>query len=158
MSESIYTEVLRLRQLTVGELRTRYAEVFGEPPRSRNKDYLWKRIAYRLQELREGGISERAKRRAEELARDADLRMTPPKEAPLPVPPPSTKRDPRLPPPGTVLTRAHAGGELRVKVLEKGFEYEGREFASLSAIAREVTGTRWNGFAYFGLAAKGGES
>lgn len=155
MSESMYTEVLRLRGLTVGELRDRYVEVFGEAPRSRNKDYLWKRIAYRLQELREGGISERAAKRADELARDADLRMSPPKQAPLPMHP-TKSRDHRLPPAGTVLTRAHGGKEYRVRVLEDGFEYESNIFTSLSAIARQITGTRWNGFVFFGL-GNGGE-
>lgn len=155
-SESMYTEVLRLRGLTVGELRDRYTEVFGEAPRSRNKDYLWKRIAYRLQELREGGISERAARRAEELARDADLRMSPPKHAPLPTRP-IKSRDHRLPPAGTLLTRAFGRKEHRVRILEDGFEYEGNTFPSLSAVAREITGTRWNGFLFFGLGGNGGE-
>lgn len=156
MSENVYAEVLRLRGMTVGELRTKYAEVFGEAARSRNKDYLWKRIAYRIQEVKEGGISDRAKRRAEELARDADLRMTPPKQAPLPMTPPSVKRDPRLPPPGSTLTRAYAGQNIHVRVLETGFEFEGKEFATLSTIAREVTGTKWNGFVFFGLGSGGG--
>jgi hypothetical protein len=157
MAESIVTQIARLRSMTVGELRTRYAEVFGEQPRSRNKDYLWKRIAYRIQELAEGGISERAKKRAEELARDTDLRVKPPKEfmqaaeAAAEEAERSPKRDPRLPAAGTMLKRVYNGRENLVRVLEEGFEYQGRRFASLSAIAREITGTRWNGFRFFAV-------
>jgi hypothetical protein len=147
MAGTIAEEIQRLRQMTVGELRTRYAEVFGEEPRSRNKDYLWKRIAYRIQELAEGGLSERARRRAAELARDEDLRVRPPSS----TDPPAWMRDPRVPTPGTILKRSWAGKEHVVQVLDVGFLYEGRRFKSLSAAARAITGTRWNGFLFFGL-------
>lgn len=159
MTESIVVEIARLRGLTVGELRVRYAEVFGEEPRSRNKDYLWKRIAFRIQELAEGGITERAQRRAEELARDADLRVRPPRDAvEVVAPPPPSKRDPRLPPAGTKLKRAFGGKERLVEVLEDGFEYDGRHFTSLSAVARAIAGTRWNGFLFFGIAGANAEA
>jgi hypothetical protein len=145
-------EIARLRAMTVGELRVRYGEVFGHQPRSRNKDYLWKRVAYRIQELAEGGLSERARRRAEELACDAELRTRPrrPIEAPLPASP-RPERDPRLPIAGAVLRRTWAGREHVIEVLEKGFVHEGRRFDSLSAVARAIAGTRWNGFLFFGL-------
>ncbi len=64
-------------------------------------------------------------------------------------------RDPRIPPPGTVLERQHDGRKVRVTVLEDGFEYEGRTYSSLSPIAREVTGTIWNGLLFFGLVRRG---
>jgi hypothetical protein len=64
-------------------------------------------------------------------------------------------RDPRIPPPGTVLVRYVGGRTVTVRVLERGFEYEGRIFSSLSPIAREVTGTIWNGLLFFGLARRG---
>jgi len=147
MPESIIEEIQKLRQMTVGELRARYAEVFGEEPRSRNKDYLWKRIAYRIQERAEGGLSERARRRAAELARDEDLRVRPPSS----TDPTAWMRDPRVPTPGTILKRSWAGTEHVVQVLDIGFLYEGRRFKSLSAAARAITGTRWNGFLFFGL-------
>jgi len=60
-------------------------------------------------------------------------------------------RDPRLPKPGSTLSRQYRGHEIRVLVLEDGFEYDGRHYASLSALAREVTGQRWNGLLFFGL-------
>jgi hypothetical protein len=59
--------------------------------------------------------------------------------------------DARLPMPGSLIVRKYKDQTLVVKVLDDGFEYEGRRFKSLSAIAGEVTGTRWNGFAFFGL-------
>jgi hypothetical protein len=72
-------QLAALRQMGAGELGERYQQVFGDPTRSGNRDVLFKRIAWRVQSLAEGGLSERAKRRAEELARDADLRTTMPK-------------------------------------------------------------------------------
>ena len=72
-------EVAVLEQMTVGELHDRYVEVFGEPVRSRHRRYLIRRIAWGLQARAEGGLSERALRRAEELADVADVRVTPPR-------------------------------------------------------------------------------
>ena len=149
-------QIRSLRQMSVGELRARYAEVFGEENRSRNKDYLMRRIAWRIQANAEGGISERARLRAQELAREADLRVCHTRQVLLPravtdalkVPyhPP---RDPRLPPPGTVLTREFRGQVISVLVEPDSFRWNGQQFKSLSAIAREVTGKSWNGFVFF---------
>src|SRR5687767_12540661 len=142
--------------MSAGRLREKYLEVFGEPSRSGNKDYLFKKLAWRLQSLAEGGLSERAKRRAEELARDADVRTTvprPPKHAAdagartvvLAAPTAGDGRD-RLPIPGTVLTRTYRGRHVAVTVLADGtFEWEGQTYRSLSAIAKAVTGSHWNG-------------
>jgi hypothetical protein len=63
-------------------------------------------------------------------------------------------KDYRLPGPGTLLTRRLGDRQIVVKVLAEGFEYESRRYRSLSAIAREVTGTRWNGLLFFGLAER----
>ena len=157
MAKSIVNQVAQLRQMTISELRATYAQVFGEGPRSCNKGYLWKRIAYRIQEQAEGGISERARRRAAELARDADLRVRPPRGTNLDSDAHLTpwNRDRRLPPPGTTVTRSWGGKECVVRVLENGFDYDGQRFKSLSAVARAITGTRWNGFVFFGLAREG---
>ena len=78
-TSDIQQTLLALRQMTPGQLRRRYQEVFAEPSRSGNRDFLFKRLAWRLQSLAEGGLSERARKRAEELARDADLRTTLPR-------------------------------------------------------------------------------
>ena len=112
MSTNVARELAALQRLTVPQLRLRYAEVFGETTNANNRLWLVKKIAWRLQALAEGGLSERARQRATELANDADLRANPPKSMPLPVPiaapPPRLHADDRLPPPGTVqIGRAH---------------------------------------------------
>jgi hypothetical protein len=158
MTADIGREVAALNRLSIGRLRERYAETFGEPPASSNRAWLARRIAWRLQERAFGGLSDRAKRRAAELADDADLRVIPPRakgstNAPADDPAP---HDPRLPAPGTVLTRAYKGKTLEVKVLGTGFEFKGGRYASLSAVAKTITGSHLNGFAFFGLTGKRG--
>jgi hypothetical protein len=76
-----HKEVASLQRMTVNELRERYREVFGEESRSRNKQFLWKRVAWRMQALEQGGLSERARKRAMELAKDAEIRIRPPRDA-----------------------------------------------------------------------------
>jgi Protein of unknown function (DUF2924) len=148
-------EIAMLKKMTVAELRRKYAEVFGEATRAANKDWLVKRIAWRMQALAEGDLSERARRRAAELANDADLRMTPPKTAPAtvleagPKEPISFKNENRVPPPGTILVRKYKGRRFEVTVLTEGFEYDGQVFKSLSAVAKAITGQHCNGFHFF---------
>ena len=165
MDLNIGKELAALQRLTVKELRNRYAEVFGEPTNANNRAWLVKRLAWRLQALAEGDLSERARRRAAELASDADLRMNPPKAPPaVPVQERTTahvlafKPDDRLPPPGTVLTRRYKGEVLQVKVLPHGFEYEGEVYGSLSAVARAITGSHCNGYLFFRMGGKGGDA
>src|SRR5580704_12570790 len=154
MKAAVLKEIEGLRRLTVGGLRQKYREVFGEASRSNHKDFLFRRIAWRLQANAEGGLSERARRRALEIANDADLRISAPKSEPSDRTAVGTvggRRDPRLPASGTLLTRDFKGQTHVVKVLTDAFEYEGRTYRSLSAIAREIAGTRWNGLLFFGL-------
>jgi len=158
MSTTIVEQIQELRQMTVNQLREKYEEVFGESSNARNKDYLWKRIAWKIQELQYGGLSERAKRRAEEIADEHDIRMRPPREvlkefdrSSKPVP----RRNKRLPTVGTILTKEYKGETIGVEVLTKGFRFKGRVFNSLSAIAREITGTHWNGWHFFNLKGNG---
>jgi len=139
--------------MTAEQLRLKWRELYGEDTRSCNRDYLWRRLAWRVQELAYGGLSERAKARIAELTSGDDLRMLPPRgwqpsAETLPMGP---VRDRRIPKPGVVLSRRYHGQEIRVTVLEDGFEWNGRRFRSLSALAREVTGQRWNGLLFFGL-------
>ncbi len=157
-------EVEKLKVMTVGELRERYLEAFGEPSRSRNKQFLWKRIAWRMQALEEGNLSERARQRARELARDADIRIRPPRGTFGPqaadrtsVRPFTPCHDRRLPLAGTVLTREYQGETVRVTVLEKGFEYDGQVYRSLTAAVNAITGSHWNGYGFFGLWTKEGK-
>ncbi len=160
MPVDVAREVAALGRLSVNQLRERYAAAFGEATAARNRTWLVRRIAWRLQALAEGGLGERAKARAAELARDADLRVVPPPAAaaaagPVPDHTPAAG-DGRLPPPGTVLTRPYKGGAVRVRVLADGFEFGGAVYRSLSAAAKAATGCHLNGFAFFGLANKGG--
>jgi hypothetical protein len=151
---NIVNEVAALERLSIGQLRQRFAELFGEATAASNRTWLVKRIAWRLQALAEGDLSERARRRAAELARDADLRLNAPRNhtttanAPEPVTVP-TPVDHRLPPPGTILTRPYKGQLVQVQVLTEGFAYAGRVYPSLSAVAKAVTGTHCNGFHFF---------
>ena len=163
MNAAVLKEIEQLRKLTVGGLRTKYKEVFGENSRSNHKDFLFRRIAWRLQAQAEGDLSERARRRALEIANDADLRTRAPRNSGAQdssavrrtvVTAIDGKRDCRLPAPGTLLTREFQGQTFVVTVLAEGFEYEGRKYKSLSAIASEITGTRWNGFVFFGCAGE----
>src|SRR6266567_4529608 len=111
-TQNIQATVTALERMTVAQLQAKYLEVFGEPSRSGNKDFLIKRIGWRIQSQAEGSLSERAKRRAEELARDADIRTTVPRSRELDQG--GVKRTSaapsiheRLPIPGTVLTRKY---------------------------------------------------
>ncbi len=164
MELNVGRELAALPRMTVKQLRQRYAEVFGEETNANNKAWLVKRIAWRIQALAEGDLSERARRRAAELANDADLRLNPPKALPVAAAePPAAKLLPfrpndRLPPPGTILTRKYKGGVVQVLVLPHGFEYEGKVYRSLSAVAWAVTGSHCNGFLFFRLAGKGGDA
>jgi hypothetical protein len=155
MGTELGKELAALKRLSVGKLREKYVEVFGEPTAGHNRPWLIRRIAWRLQERALGGLSERARARAAELADDADLRVLPPRNgaptaaATPPQPPPA---DSRLPAPGTVLARRYKGRVLEVKVLAAGFEFAGHRYGSLSAVAKAATGSHCNGFAFFGLA------
>jgi hypothetical protein len=161
---NIAREVTLMEGMTVDTLRTKYAEVFGEPCRSRHKQWLIKRIAWRMQANEEGDLSERARRRAAELANDADLRMTPPRTPkvaagaePRTTVVTTTVRSTSAMLPGTVLTREYKGQTVRVTVLAEGFECHGQRYKSLSAVAKAVTGKHWNGFHFFGLRTTGGD-
>lgn len=163
---SIPAQIAALRSMAVRELRDRYREIFGEPTRSRNRLYLQKKIAWGIQARAEGGLSERALQRIEELAADAPIRtratreeraiieaaLEPPKKPQEPAP---KTRDTRLPPVGTVLRRVHQGTEHEVTVLDDGFAYQGQHYRSLSKVAKEITGTNWNGLLFFGLVRRG---
>ena len=186
---TIAGELAALSKMTTRELAERYRDVFGVPTRSNHKDYLRKRIAWRIQERAHGGLSQRALERIEQLAPLAPARRCRPREsghdAPLvgdaprpalpssggaratspaadvvaaarPVAAPGPIRDPRLPPPGTVLSRTHKNIEHRVTVLAQGVEHQGVTHRSLSSVARAITGTAWNGFAFFGLSDRTG--
>jgi hypothetical protein len=105
-SASIRHEIDHLRHKTVAELKVRYLEVFGEASRSNHKQFLVRRIAWRLQALAEGNLSERARERALSLARDADLRLRAPQGSSGMATTGGRHRDARVPAPATILRRA----------------------------------------------------
>ena len=171
---NVAATMVTLNGMTMTELRERYAEVFGEATRSFHKTHLVHRIIWRMQALAEGGLSERAFQRAKELACEADLRVAAPLSAHrspndndispttavVLTEPFKISTDCRLPMPGAVIQRRYKGQTIRVKVLTKGFEFEGEAYRSLSAIARRITGAHWNGPLFFRLnkANKDGDS
>ena len=164
MEINVGKEVAGLERMTVGELRTKYAEVFGEATNAHHKQWLVRRIIWRMQALAGGELSERARQRAQELANDADLRVSAPKVTTR-TPIASTSRaaatvgipaDRRLPMPGTIITREYKGQSLQVVVLKQGFEFEGESFKSLSAVAKAITGSHCNGYLFFRLIKDGG--
>ncbi len=159
MKTTVANEVASLEKMSVNQLAKRFEEVFGEQCRSRHKRYLIRRVAWRLQADAEGGLTERARQRAEELANDAEIRVTPPREkkkspgdeSSVETIPMTSGRDSRLPPPGNCIERDYKGHTIRVLVIADGFEYEGERYRSLSAIAKAVTGSHMNGFLFFQL-------
>ena len=157
MGSAIEDQIAELGRLTVTQLRQKYAEVFGEETRSNNKQFLYRRVAWRIQALAEGGLSERARRRALEIANDADLRIRAPKknrQEPgtfLKVSEKLKPQDPRLPAPGSWLERVYHGNLIAMKVRLDGFEFEGRVYRTLTEAVNQATGGRWNGFKFFGL-------
>jgi hypothetical protein len=133
-------ELSLLVRMSAKQLRQKYYEVFGEENNSRNRAWLVKRITWRLQALAEGGLSERALKRAAEIADDADLRIRPPSMKAAPVPAPVTvlnfkHTDDRLPPPGTIVTRKYKGEIYQLLIRSDGFEFPGQVYKSPSAVA-----------------------
>ena len=164
MALNIGKEVSAMERMTVDELREKYAEAFGEATNGRHKQWLVKRIAWRLQANEEGDLSDRARQRTEDLANDADLRLkAPPQKKNSPAPRGrkvestiTRPHDSRIPMPGTILTREYKGKTVQVTVLPNGFDFEGEIYPSLSAAAKAITGSHTSGFLFFRLTGNGG--
>jgi len=160
MNLNVKRQIAELQKMPASQLRQKHLEVFGEPSRSGHREYLYRRLAWKLQALAEGDLSERARRRAAELARNADLRTTAPRVVAEATPGPDrairsgslpVAADERLPMPGAVLTRKFKGRTYQVTVLPAGFEMDGQVYKSLTAVAYAITGSHWNGYLFFGL-------
>ena len=153
-------ELATLATATTSELAERLEALTGQKTRTRNRTHLRKRVGWLVQAEALGGLSESALARIDELAPPtAKLRARAGSGArgeggakPIVGRP---ARDPRLPEVGMVLRRMHGGTEHRVEVLASGFEYAGERFGSLSAVARRISGTPWNGLVFFGLSKRG---
>jgi hypothetical protein len=157
MSENITDQITSLKDQTLETLQSRYKEVFAtDKILSTNKVFLWRRIAYRLQEQEYGELPQEVKDRIESLIQQYDpvnnkaLRPTVTSAGKEVVALPSM-RDKRLPIPGTVIHKRYKGQDIQVRVMEKGFEYNKKYYKTLSAISEEITGAHWNGYSFFNL-------
>jgi hypothetical protein len=142
MSESVLAQIAALKAKPTAELRYMWRELFDREPPVLGRRYLEDRIAYRVQELHFGGLSDRARRKLDALADQ-------------PEPKAARRRNAGRPIAGTQLRRQWQGTEHVVTVREHDFEYNGRPYRSLSAIARDITQVRWNGWLFFGLRTAG---
>ena len=154
-------DIADLPKLSAQQLQAIHRELFGVANPVPNCQHLRRKIAWHMQAAAEGGLPESVRQYAIAIARGTELRLRISENAsrrqaggPLEQTATTTvvqTRDARLPMSGCLIVKKYKDQTLVVKVLNEGFEYDGRRFASLSAIAGEVTGTRWNGFAFFGL-------
>ena len=139
--DSVLAQVAALRSMPAPELRKQWQKLFDTPPPRYNRRFLESRLAYRIQELAYGGLKPAAVARLEALGEQLDGgRITVRRQ-----------RADNRPMAGTRLIREYQGVEHCATVLQDGYEWQGRPYRSLSAIARAITGTRWNGLTFFGL-------
>ena len=154
MEEIKPQEISALKQRDLAEIQTKYKELFGQDPSSNNKVYLWRKIAYRNQELEFGGISAKANGKLDELIQryePINNKLLRPENENTPGKRPTRANDRRLPIPGSIITKKYNGQKIMVKVLENGFEYNGAIYKSLSSVASLIAGNHWNGYLFFGL-------
>ena len=143
MTTAILTQVAELPTLPTPKLKAMWRELTGTEPPPYNRTFLVKRLAYRIQELAFGGLSVQAERRLDDLVDELDGKKKP------------KAKDMTAPIVGTKLIREWQGVMQEVTALADGFEWQGRRYQSLSAVARAITGTRWNGPLFFGLRKHG---
>ena len=145
--KSIAQEIAELRRMAVPELVVRYEAAFGKPPRVKHREHLWRRIAWKIQEQRFGGLSGAARKKLDELIAEIDIPLVVERaEAKEPVH--RVNGEPQV---GTTLVRVWRDREVLATRTDEGWECDGVVHRSLSALAREITGTRWNGRLFFGL-------
>jgi hypothetical protein len=143
----VEAELDRLPNVPIVDLRNRYRELFrAEPPMAFGPDLLRRSIAHRIQERAYGGLSREHQRLLDQLVKAARAK------------PNGRLELPRRIKPGSELVRTWNRRTYRVVVMEKGFAWEGRSFSSLSEIAFEITGTKWNGPRFFGLRSSSSRS
>ncbi len=142
---SVVAQLAALRKMSVVELKQRWEALFATPTPNNSRSYLEVRLGNRIQELMLGGLSRDTRRVLDLLAKELEGKNS--RRAIM--------TDPRKPIPGTRLLREWDGAEHSVTVLRDGFDWQGRKFKSLSAVARAITGTQWNGYRFFGLREAG---
>jgi hypothetical protein len=138
---SVIMQLAALKQMTVVELKAKWEAIFGTPAPNNSRGFLELRLGYRIQELTLGGLSRETRRMLDALADEIEGRIARK----------SIIADPRNPVVGTRLVREWDGVEHTVTVMKDGFDWQGRKVKSLSAVARAITGTQWNGYRFFGL-------
>ena len=158
-------DVGHLQRMTAAQLRRRHFELFGVLPRSNHRQFLFRQLAWKLQAATWGGLSEELRSYALALVRNSSIRTRIAEGASGRVSglPPArtvrvklvTRNDSRLPLRGSLVIKEFRGVMHVVKVLDDGFEYCGRDYRSLSAIAHQISGTKWNGYTFFGLRSGG---
>ena len=160
ISEKTKSEIKSLCRMGINELRTKYYEVCGYNSGARNKDFLVRKIAWKLQSIETSkDIKPETREKAYLIADFSRLKLNKAKtpSVELVVGKDFAKRkleldrDPRLPMPGALLSKIFRGKQHIVKVLDIGFEYENEKFKTLSSVAKKIAGTNWNGFKFFNL-------
>lgn len=139
MVDSVLAQLAALKTAPIGELKARWRELFDTEPPPYNRRFLEHRLGYRIQELAYGGLKPETIERLDALADELDGKLS------------RRRRIENKPISGTRLIREWKGVEHQVTVRDEDFDYQGRPYKSLSAIARAITGTRWNGLVFFGL-------
>lgn len=139
--EPILARLAALKAMSVNELKAEWQELFAAPAPNNSRAFLEGRLAYRIQELTYGGPDKPTRRLLDLLADEVEGTLT--RKAQI--------ADPRNPVVGTKLIREWDGTAHTVTVLKDGFDWGGQRYKSLSAVARAITGTRWNGYRFFGL-------
>jgi hypothetical protein len=139
--EPILARLAALKNMTVNQLKAEWQALFDAPAPNNSRTFLESRLAYRIQELTYGGPDKQTRRLLDLLADEVEGTLT--RKAQI--------ADPRNPVVGTKLIREWDGIAHTVTVLKEGFEWGGQRYKSLSAVARAITGTRWNGYRFFGL-------
>jgi hypothetical protein len=146
-ADTVLAQLAALKTAPTAALKARWRELFDTQPPPFNRRFLESRLAYRIQELAYGGLSEatleRLRALGEQLAKGGTIARV---------------RSDRKPIRGTRLIREWQGIEHCVTVRDDDFEYQGRPYKSLSSVARTITGTRWNGWVFFGLKSQGAPS
>ena len=150
MGDNIIRELAELERLPFAKLKRRWEEIFGGEAPGYNRRFLIKRLAHRIQERAYGGLKPETRAALNQMLEEDGYDD---------IGRPDGEAGPKSPDgrmvPGTILIRHHNGQRHVVSVLDDGFEYRGQPYKSLSSIAREITGTRWNGPAFFGLRKRG---
>ena len=150
MSDGVLRQVKEVQALPLPALRDRWRELFGTEPPGYSRQQLARRLAYRLQEIAFGGLREETREKLREYVEGDALDVKGAKAA-------RSKRGQKrngLPVVGTRLRREWHGERYEVTVLDDGFEYQGKRYRSLSAVAKAITGAHWNGRLFFGLARR----